>query len=154
MGRSPFRAFGIDSIPSGIPLLRVVIVLSMVWIPGCGDDGPNVGRVQGVVTLGGKPLPEATVFFQHQDGGRIARAVTDESGRYVLNFSLSKAGAIVGPNSVRISTLVEPLRDDAGRLVPGTGKEEIVPKKYNRESELVVEVKSGKNELNFDLEPG
>jgi len=142
-GRLPF-AFGKACIFSLATLLAIAL-------GGCTPSGPELGQVSGVVTLDGSPLPEAFVFFKHTNGGRIARAVTDEEGKYQLNFSLSNSGAIVGPNDVRISTKVEALRDDAGKMIPGTGKKELVPKKYNQDTELKVDVQRGKNELNFDL---
>lgn len=130
----------------------LIVLSAVLCLSGCGDGGPELGQVTGLVTLNGEPLPEAMVFFKHESGGRIARAVTDEMGRYELNFNSSNAGAIVGSNTVRISTFVEALRDDAGRLVPGTGKEELVPKKYNKETDLTVDVEPGSNEFNFELQ--
>lgn len=139
----------------GLPMLSARLImfmtLAILFLPGCGNSGPELGQVEGVVTLDGAPLPEAIVFFKHQNGGRIARAVTDEAGHYELNFSLSNAGAIVGSNTVRISTYVEALRDDAGHLIPETGKQELVPKEYNRETDLMVDVEPGANVFNFDL---
>ncbi len=120
-------------------------------ISGCGPSGPEVGKVSGVVTLDGKPLPEAFVFFRHADGGRISEALSDESGKYTLNFSSDASGAMVGPNTVRISTFVEAVREDSGAIVKGTNKKELVPKRYNKESELTAEVKSGSNTFSFDL---
>lgn len=130
-----------------------VIAMSLLAfaISGCGPSGPEVGKVSGVVTLDGKPLPEAFVFFRHADGGRISEAFTDESGKYTLNFSSDASGAMVGPNTVRISTFIEAVREDSGAIVKGTNKKELVPKRYNKESELTAEVKSGSNTFNFDL---
>ncbi len=128
--------------------LSSVLLLAVV---GCGSSGPEIGRVAGVVTLDGRPLPEAFVYFRHEGGGRNSQAVTDADGRYELNYSASEAGAIVGPNTVRITTFVDPNYDDAGKLIKGTGVKELVPRKYNRDSELKVEVKPGRNELDFKL---
>ena len=123
-------------------LAAVVGCMALVAASGCGRSGPEIGRVSGLVTLDGQPLPEAFVFFKHAEGGRIARAITDEQAAYVLNFSNEAAGAIVGENTVRISTFVEVLRDDDGRLIKGTGKKELVPTKYNQQSELTADVRT------------
>jgi len=123
----------------------------VVAIAGCGRSGPEIGRVAGLVTLDGRPLPEAFVYFRHEGGGRNSQATTDEEGRYELNYSASEAGAIVGPNTVRITTFVAPNYDDSGKLIKGTGKKEVVPTKYNKQSELKVDVKPGANDLEFKL---
>ena len=121
---------------------------------GCSGSGVELGYVEGSVTLDGSPLPEALVYFRHEDGGRNAQAQTDEDGRFVLNFSSSEAGAIVGANTVRITTFVEPNFDDSGKLIAGTGKKELVPERYNKQSELVVNIVHGSNDLTFDLLTG
>ncbi len=118
---------------------------------GCSGSGPQIGYVEGIVTLDGDPLPEAFVFFRHDDGGRNSQAVTDEQGRFELNYNASEAGAIVGSNTVRISTFVEPNFTDAGNLIPGTGKPELVPARYNKQSELKVEVEPRGNHFEFEL---
>ena len=128
--------------------MTVALIASLT---GCGRSGPEIARVSGTVTLDGKPLPEAFVFFRHADGGRISEAFTDNSGRYTLNYSNDESGAMVGSNTVRISTFIEAVREDSGAIVKGTNKKELVPAKYNKQSELTVEVKSGKNTLDFDL---
>jgi hypothetical protein len=66
---------------------------------GC-DRGPTFGQVEGVVTLDGKPLPEAGVAFlpdgQQGNKGPISRAVTDSEGRYRLTRGQGQEGAVVG----------------------------------------------------------
>ena len=120
-------------------------------VVGCRRSGPEIGSVSGKVTLDGKPLPDAFVFFRHADGGRISEAFTDDSGKYTLNYSSDESGAMVGPNSVRISTFIEAVREDSGAIVKGTNKKELVPARYNKQTELSAEVKSGRNTINFDL---
>ena len=122
-----------------------------VSLSGCGRSGPEVAKVSGTVKLDGKPLPEAFVFFRHADGGRISEAFTDDSGKYTLNYSSEESGAMVGANTVRISTFIEAVKEDSGAIVKGTNKKELVPAKYNKQSELTAEVKSGNNTLDFDL---
>jgi hypothetical protein len=128
-----------------------VVMVSLALVSGCGPSGPEIARVSGVVTLDSKPLPEAFVFFRHADGGRISEAFTNDKGEYKLNYSLEESGAMVGTNTVRISTFIEAVKEDSGAIVKGTNKKELVPPKYNKQSELTAEVKSGNNILNFDL---
>lgn len=105
---------------------------------GCGKDGPELGQVRGVVTMDGKPLPGAAIVFIPQQGGRSAMGGTDENGEYTIQYSATDSGAIVGPVAVEIRTGI------------GEGKETIPPR-YNTKTELTADVKSGKNDINFDL---
>lgn len=126
-------------------------IAHIVCIAGCGRSGPEVAKVSGTVTLDGKPLPDAFVFFRHEDGGRISEAITDDAGKYMLNYSSEESGAMVGTNTVRISTFVEAVKEDSGAIVKGTNKKELVPARYNKQSELTGKVQSGRNTLDFDL---
>ncbi len=117
-------------------------------ITGCsGPSGPPTGAVHGKVTLDGKPLVDASVEFLPAQG-RPSAARTDEDGNYTLQYSVSQAGAVVGTHTVRITTGGE-------RPDPATGAmkkfPELVPAKYNANSQLQAEIKPGDNELNFEL---
>lgn len=110
----------------------------MFLLTGCG--GQRFGEVSGKVTLDGEPLAGATVEFSPV-GGSPAYGVTDEQGRYKLDFSSDQNGAPVGQHRVRITSFNE-------------GKPRIkerVPLKYNRQSKLTRDVAGGKQEFNFDL---
>lgn len=109
---------------------------------GCrSSDLPDLAEVSGTVTLDGKPLAGATVIFQPVEGGRSSQGRTDASGRYELVYLRDIEGAIVGQHEVSITTFSE------------ESPEERVPAKYNRQTELLVEVAPGaENELNFELE--
>lgn len=111
------------------------------------DDLPELGEVTGTVTLDGAPLSDATVSFQSDELGRMASGKTDAAGHYELILLNETKGAVVGSNKVFITTS-HPGEDG----VPGSAKKETLPKKYNKETELTKDVKSGKNEFNFDLQ--
>lgn len=119
---------------------------------GCGVDGPDIATVEGTVTMDGKPLEGATVVFV-PTGGRPAGGPTDANGKYVLNFSGGRKGAIPGENRVQITTKRDPSSDADGKPVPG--KPETIPAEYNSRSTLKFDVKQGeKNIANFDLKSG
>lgn len=115
--------------------------LLIVAAAGCGGppaDLPELGTVSGVVTLDGKPLPNARVMFT-PDHSRPSGAMTDANGRYELIFNEKLKGAAVGKHTVRIS-------------LGAYDKPEQLPAKYNLKSELTADVKAGPNEdINFDL---
>lgn len=109
-------------------------------VAGCSQgDRPELGRVGGVITLNGKPLSGAIVWFS-PDTGRAATATTEEDGAYELMYLHGVKGAKVGPNTVSISW-----PDGEPGPVP-------IPAKYGGNSELKVDVQPGKNTFDFALD--
>jgi hypothetical protein len=113
---------------------------------GGGGRGPEIGRVYGKVTLGGKPLPKASVQFVPEQA-RMSAAITDDDGNYELVYSRGTKGAVVGTHTVRVSTGV--LNNETLGIEAAP---ELVPAKYNTKTTLKYEVKPGKNEINLDLD--
>jgi hypothetical protein len=114
-------------------------------VAGCGRSGPGLAGVTGVVTLNGKPLPGALVEFQ-PPGGSPSEGITNREGAYRLKFSHGKHGAMIGTHTVRINT-DRGDEDESGEAIV----EEVVPARYNRQSELTAEVKPGNNAIDFSL---
>src|SRR5687768_9403934 len=74
-------------------VLRASCFITLVGLTGCGGpEHPDVGRVSGVVTLDGQPLPEATVMFQPENG-RASVATTDSAGKYSMTYLDGVPGA-------------------------------------------------------------
>jgi hypothetical protein len=142
--------------------LILAIGFCVSWLlVGCG--GATYVPVSGVVTMDGKPLPNAMVFFQPigDSGGVGSTAKTDSDGRYKLEAStpIPTTGALVGKHRVTIgsvpSTLSNPNDSDAanpgGKAAPKLAKDTI-PERYNTKSELEFDVpSSGTDKANFDL---
>ncbi len=126
------------------------LVCCAVLLQGCGrQDGPKVVPVQGVVVLNGEPLPNATVRFQPVDGsGTYSVGQTDKDGKFELNYSRSKKGALLGENRVSITTGNPNNEDENGNPKPIP---EILPATFHRESTLVSVVKEKGNHFEFDL---
>lgn len=123
-------------------------LLLVVTALGCGDSG--LGTVSGTVHMDGQPLSDAVITFYPvventaQGGGGASYARTDENGEYILQYNRSTQGAEIGRHKVEITTLVE-----GGGGDYGPGVKEIVPNKYNVDTELMVEVTSGHNVIDF-----
>ncbi len=118
---------------------------------GCGPGGPEIARVQGTVTMDGKPLPAAVIMFVPQKG-RPSASETDANGKYTLEFSAGRKGAIPGINRVEINTARLAYEKD-GKQYPAV--KESVPAQYNRNTELEFNVEPGKTNIaNFDLKSG
>lgn len=131
---------------------RVLLcLLGLTFLTGCGPDGPEIARVEGTVTMDGKPLPAAVIMFV-PIGGRPSACETDANGKYVLEFSAGRKGAIPGMNRVEINTARLAYERD-GKMIPAV--RESVPAVYNRLTTLEFNVEPGKtNVANFDLKSG
>jgi hypothetical protein len=121
---------------------------------GCGSSS-KVVPVSGVVTLDGKPLPNAHIVFQPEAGkgtvnaGTGSYGSTGPDGKYTLKASDSdQTGAVVGTHRVEIDFKTE--SDDRDPKLRPPPKH--LPPKYNRQSELQFKVeRSGTSTANFDL---
>lgn len=132
---------------AGIFLLMMALMLQV----GCGPSGPDIARVQGTVTMDGKPLPNAIIMFVPV-GGRPSVSETDANGKYVLEFSGGRKGAIPGINRVEINTGRLAYEKD-GKNYPAV--KESVPVQYNRLTTLEFNVEAGKNNTaDFALKSG
>ena len=124
-------------------LLCTCCSLVLALSSGCGRNEVEIAPVTGTVMMGGKALPDALLRFCPEGGGRSSQGITDKDGNYKLAYTNRADGARVGKCKVLITT--GPLEDTSRR-------KETVPKKYNDESELLVEVTSRANVINFDLD--
>ena len=129
--------------------LFLAIVVGLVC--GCGQTGPELGQVVGVVTYEGEPLADARVVFKPEQG-RTSAAMTDAEGKYQLLYTPNRPGALIGGHSVSITwepqDLPEP--DQEGYVRPSK-REIIIPRSYNTQSKLTADVKPELNEVNFTL---
>ena len=132
--------------------LTLMAFLVAVALVGCGgspriDYGKlDLADVSGTVTMDGEPLPNALVIFESPNM-QFSSGETDSNGRYSLMLDWQQKGVTAGPKTVRIKTGASG-NDDSGR--PKTL--ETVPKRYNVDSELKVEVASGGGSQTFDFD--
>lgn len=129
-----------------VSLLRASPVFAMCLLAGCGGaaaDRPEIGTVQGTVTLDSAPLADATVMFYPAEG-RASVGKTDAEGHYELQYTADIPGAKVGSHAVKITTA----EDSAEH---GAGQTERLPATYNSASTLTAEVEAGENTHDFAL---
>jgi hypothetical protein len=113
---------------SQIRRLVIPVVLSLLTT-GCQSEIPY-GSVEGVVTVDGKPLPNAeVVFMPDPDKGTVGPrsvAITDRDGHYRIASDKGRDGTPVGFNSVVVNDLVAlDLKYKMMRgLVPPTGDDD------------------------------
>ena len=136
--------------------LRYCFLGLLLFVVGCGD---NIVAVSGRVTLGDKPLPNATVVFQpvseEPNPGPGSRGKTDANGEYKLTLLTKDVpGAIIGKHKVSITAY----EGDDG-TIPSSGSNNTVFRKllvapeYNSKSTLFFDVPAGgTTEANFKVE--
>ncbi len=123
---------------------------SRFWLPlalaiagGCSKGGADLAPVTGRITFDGRPLADADIEFQPE--GMLPPSVghTDADGRYELMYKRGITGARIGQHTVRVT------------VSPSVAKNPpTIPPRYNRQSELREEVKSGSNSIDFQLTSG
>jgi hypothetical protein len=145
------------------------MVMLLVLVAGAGCGGPSVATVEGVVTLGGRPLADVEVQFIPDPAqgttGPPASAYTDKDGRYRIEAT-GKAGVVVGKHRVCVNdaTLMMPgggAGADPEGGAPGAGpkaapRRSRVPAAYSdatRTPFAAVEVKPGTQTLDLALKP-
>ena len=131
--------------------VRWILVLSCVGLAGCSAG--NSCSVSGQVTFDGQPLPEGNIKFDPSgDSAGAAGSAKIQDGRYEIPLD---AGMQAGKFLVSVTA-----NKKTGRTVKQFDSttatmDEIVqyiPDRYNVQSQLQVDLNSGENQQNFQLE--
>lgn len=132
---------------------HVALGLSLICISicslGCGGTDPKAPKlytVSGTVTFNGQPLKDAAMVFRTTDGKHSAGAQVKD-GKFTTKIA-------AGTSKVQINALVDSpdgkfREENPGERVPV--KVELIPKKYNSETTLTVDVKADTSNVTFDL---
>jgi hypothetical protein len=75
--------------------------LVVAWAAGCAKSGPEIVPIAGKVTHNGQPVPNVRIIFQ-PDQGRISWAISDDNGKFVLDYDADHDGAKVGTHTVYV----------------------------------------------------
>lgn len=133
-----------------------VLLLALV-ASGCQKGVRPVAPVSGLITLDGKPLSGGSIVSQPAApagsiiAGKGSVAFCDADGRFQLKTLEGLDGAVVGEHRIRIYGPRKSAADSA-KDGPVNADADIVPKKYNRATELKLTVPpEGTAEANFAL---
>ena len=130
--------------------LLAVTALALV---GCSSDSDR-SRVQGSVSYNGESVDDGGIAFIPEGGGESQVRTTGmiQDGRYDLD---STRGPYPGKYRVEIYWNKKTGRQIANRSGTAFKDEtkQAIPAKYNANTVLAVEVKPGRNTLDFDLKP-
>ena len=123
-------------------------------LSGCGPSGPEIGEVSGVVSMGGAPVPGASITF-YPVTGRQSFGKSDQEGRYTLEYAQDQPGAVTGQHRVKTMTggMGAPSMPSGPVGSPSKSRSRskgMEPPKEFTLSEMVT-VESGSNEINLDI---
>lgn len=129
------------------------VVLGSLLLAGCGGSKYETAQVSGTVRMNGKPLPNAAMTFQPVGGGMASVGVTDQDGRYTLEFYDSgQSGAVVANHRVVIRTHRRSNTEDTSSDISNPNLRDPIPQRYNDNTELTMEVPAeGTDSADFDL---
>lgn len=82
-------------------LRTIGLLLLLFHLIGCGESGPELGTVTGVVLDNGSPISGAMIEFFPEEGV-TSTGITDEEGKYSLKYN-DRVGAVVGQHSVQVT---------------------------------------------------
>jgi hypothetical protein len=124
--------------------LAVLGVVALASVAGCAPAGATV---TGKVTLDGAPLEDATIcFVPKADGQKQAGWATIGGGEYAI-----AASGGLGTGAFRVEIRALHATGEKSNDPTLINAKEAVPARYNRQSELAVDLKPGPNVANFDL---
>jgi hypothetical protein len=121
---------------------------------GCGGaGGPERASVTGKVTFDGEPVDNGTIELVPVEGtAHISAGAAIVNGQYAV---AQDRGPMLGKHKVVIRAMRK-----TGKMVPVGGpagdamveeSEAYIPAKYNTNTELAIDIKSGENQHDFDL---
>ncbi len=133
-------------------LMPFLLIVPAILI-GCNGDTSNRGAIRGAVNLDGQPVELGMIAFLPIEGTvGVATAAEIKDGQYSLPAA---KGPGIGRNRVEIRVARK-----TGKMIPkglsSTGKMveeqvEAAAPRFNAQSTLTVDVKSGENTADFDV---
>src|SRR4051794_5389300 len=127
------------------------LALSLVVLAGCGPSGRL--PVWGKVTYNGEPVDHGTITFLAAGGQAVNAGGEIRDGKYLID---SERGPALGKYRVEIYW-----NKKTGKMVPTPGDRDVkmpetrqvLPPKYNKQSQLTADVTPSGNTRDFDLKP-
>jgi len=132
---------------SGLQSLCVAS-LSLAFLMSLGCGGSGMTKVDGAVTLDGKPLEDGSISFEPADGKGPTAGGTIEAGEYAIEVPPgSKIVRITATKVVGQKPMYKGRPDSPMMEI----RKDIIPPEYNTKSTLTLNVESSPTPGNFDL---
>ncbi len=124
----------------------LLLTASILLLTACGD-GSNTGEVVGTVSVDGKPAERGSVSFAPLSGEGSTSGAEIRDGKFSAEVALGKNKVEIRvPKVVGKQRLYDTPDSPLQELM-----EEVLPAKYNDQTELEIDVNQGKNEKNWEL---
>ncbi len=131
---------------------RLASLALLLAVTGCG--GPLV-NASGKVTYKGQPVPSTYVTFQpKEEGQRASTGLTDDDGRFELQYSRTEPGVLRGQHTVFLTYYVS-VEEELGKIAPKASPElKAVIARYGdaKKSPLRYEIKTNGQFIEIQLE--
>ncbi len=119
-------------------------------LSGCSD--PDICRISGQVTYNGQPVKTGSISFEPADGKSQVQGMLIRDGRYA-----SAAKATINPGNYIVRIFAPDLsrskpKPNRNPFEPSPPTVPLLPPTWNKQSKLSVELKAGKNIVNFSGE--
>ena len=121
---------------------RVLVALALLTVFGCGPSGTKKLDVSGAASYDGEPIADGDITFTPDSPSVAAEGGKIVAGKYTLKAPAGKYKVVI-----RAGKIIPGKKDPAG----GPFTADYIPKKYNDETTLTVEVAPGKTEHDFNL---
>jgi hypothetical protein len=139
-----------------MPCWRLLGLLVLFGLAGCGSADPVLTPVSGTITVGEQPLAGAFVRFipQGSTPGHGGAGRTDEQGKYevIAHRSKNRKGLVPGEYKVVVTRMLMP---DGSPLPPDTppidsGARESVPEPYCKLQRTPLTLTVGNEAVTYD----
>lgn len=132
-----------------VNMTTLVVVVSVLTF-GCTDSNAKQG-VSGTVSYRSKPITNGTITFLTEETNSVVCGTSITDGKFEI-----PAGAGLAPGKYKVMISQSDMKGSAPKedAAPGEPQQvkELLPKKYNRDTELQADIKAGEpNELTYDL---
>ena len=123
--------------------------IGCLLLTGCGGGptGPTLYKVSGSVSFDGAPVEVGRIEFRRAEGDKRAFSGEIKGGSYSLQCEAGKVDVVITASRIIPGKFDTSNPDDPPQPVG----EMYIPEKYNAKSTLTAEVKSGSNDIPFDL---
>ena len=128
-----------------LKLISIALLASLATSAGCSAS--KLTPVTGLVTLDGQPLAEGTIHFAPAKGDASTQAAVIKAGSFSTELhNTNYKVQIFAPKPAKVVAKL----DENG---PGGGPrvEELLPPRYNIQSELTLQVSGPTKAANFEL---
>lgn len=143
-------------ISAGVHLAKLLVVVGLAWIVGCGEAPPQQAAVHGRVTYRGKPIEQGKIVFHP-----VAPLKGLPTGADIVNgsYTINENGPVLGKYRVEIQAYRKtgrkipdimgdvsiPNRPLVDEMVP------LLPAAFNVESTLTADIATSDNTVDFKL---